>query len=420
MLDRRQFLNGFAALAAVGFDPSAPDAGVFVVSGDVHVPNYSARLRWTIAEWNAMTPRPAFAMLLGDNVSYVSREFGHKPRSDKEWKMAADAIDELNRETAALDSAIPLRMVIGNHDSYPGEKDATFFCSHVRGGMKPYYFFDALGIRFIAWNGGNDGAIDAAQREWILKTVAATPKDTQICVFVHQPSIGSVGMERGIPEMVRDAFADRNGMDWLIAGHIHCNRFRKFDLPQSVMVEAAHPMNRDGYWIYGVKRGRIAARTFVAADGSRSVGEMPADIASEGRLRFAFEDFADIRAGVFIGDELERKYRLDIGKTADSGSWFIYLDRIRHVFPLGELAPGAKELLLLGWLDGNLKTHEPEHLLLSADGLDWIEVKPLGAARDGVYRFPIPKGLRAAAKLFTDFRSYHYDARSNLCGFAFR
>lgn len=440
-LNRRQFVGGLAgtvafgclrtafaavpqdwkaAFRSVGFDPSAPGCGVFVLSGDVHVPNYSNRLAATIDAWNAMEPKPAFAMMLGDNVSYVSQEFGHKPRNDKEWKMAADAIAAFDTETARLRTDIPLKLVIGNHDSYPGEKDAAFFCSHVRGGMKPYYSFDALGLRFIVWNGGNDGSIDAAQLDWILKVVAGTPKEMQICVCVHQPSVGAIGMERGISEAVQKAFAGRTGEDWLLAGHIHANRFRKFRLSSSTLVEAAHTGNKDGTWIYGVRDGRIVARVLCATDRAPAVGDMPADIASEGRLRVAFDGFDDVRAKVFIGDANERAWRQDIGKTADSGSWFIYLDRIRHAFPLAQIAPGAKEILILGWLDGNLKTHEPEHFRLSSDGRNWTEVKPLAAAQDGVVRFPIPKALRQAVTLHSDFQSYHYEARSNLCGFAFR
>ena len=440
-LNRRQFVGGLAgtvafgclrtayaatpqdwktAFGSIGFDPTAADCGIFVLSGDVHVPNYSHRLAATIDAWNAMTPTPAFAMMLGDNVSYVSQEFGHKPRNDKEWKMAADAIETFNAETSRLRKDIPLKLVIGNHDSYPGEKDAEFFCSHVRGGMKPYYSFDALGIRFIVWNGGNDGSIDPAQRAWIRRVVSETPKGMQICVCVHQPSVGAVGMERGVSETAQTAFADRTGENWLLAGHIHYNRFRKFKFPASTLVEAAHPMNKDGYWIYGVRNGRIAARVFCATDAAPVAGDMPDDIAAEGRIPVAFDAFDDIRTKVFVGEANELAWRKDIGRTADSGSWFIYLDRIRHVFPLAQIAPGAQEILLLGWLDGNLKTHEPEHFFLSADGEGWTEVKPVSAPRDGVVRFPIPKALRNAATLHTDFRSYHYDARSNLCGFAFR
>ena len=51
----------------------------------------------------------------------------------------------------------------------------------------PYCAFDACGLRFVKWNGGGDGMIDAAQEKWIMDECAKCPKDKQLVVLVHQP-----------------------------------------------------------------------------------------------------------------------------------------------------------------------------------------------------------------------------------------
>ena len=62
----------------------------------------------------------------------------------------------------------------------------------------PYCAFDACGLRFVKWNGGGDGMIDAAQEKWIMDECAQCPKDKQLVVLVHQPSVGMCSMERDI------------------------------------------------------------------------------------------------------------------------------------------------------------------------------------------------------------------------------
>jgi hypothetical protein len=57
-------------------------------------------------------------------------------------------------------------LVIGNHDTFPGEEDAAFFRT-VFPETRPYEIFEEAGIRFMVWNGAHDGAIDPRQRAWI-------------------------------------------------------------------------------------------------------------------------------------------------------------------------------------------------------------------------------------------------------------
>ena len=115
-----------AAFRAAGFDPATAGSSVFIACGDVHEPEYSQQFPAQIAEWNAMQPAPRFVVLLGDNGCSVSRSFGHTPDA-KGLDRARTELGGLRAKLALLKKEIPLKLVIGNHDTMPGEVDAMFF-----------------------------------------------------------------------------------------------------------------------------------------------------------------------------------------------------------------------------------------------------------------------------------------------------
>lgn len=408
--------NWLEAFRTAGFDPAAAGNGVFVVCGDVHEPEYSQHVEEQVAAWNAMRPAPHFVALLGDNGCSVSRNFGHTP-DEKGLARARQELEGLKAKLARLDTSIPLKLVIGNHDTLPGETDAAFFRT-VFPECRPYETYEDSGICFMVWNGGHDGSIDARQRRWIREQAARMPKGDTVVVLVHQPSLGMTERERGIPMMVREAFAERTESVWLLAGHVHANRTSVFALPQTKVVQVSHVKSIDGYWIYGMREGRIVARVYCdVAKGCRA--EVLPDLTKSARpIPLPFEGRDDVLWSLLIGDDSEAtKAAFVSGKGGDCGTWWFYVDELVYRLPLSERAAGATRFAVLAALSKHRKTGEPVHVLASGDGADWVET-PLLETKATVNLFAIPEALRGSRALFVKVKSYGYGADTCVGGFA--
>lgn len=404
------------AFRAAGFDPAAKGSSVFVACGDVHEPEYSQHFEQQIAAWNAMRPAPRFVVLLGDNGCSVSRTFGHTP-DEMGLARARQELEGLKAKLAVLDKAIPLKLVIGNHDTMPGETDAAFFRS-VFSECRPYEVFEDSGIRFMVWNGGHDGSIDPKQRAWIREQCAAMPKDQAAVIFVHQPSLGVNERERGIPAMVREAFAAHTALLWLIAGHVHANGTSVFSLPKTKIVQTAQVKSVNGYWIYGMREGRIAARVYCEAETGCRAEALP-DLTRRARaIPLPFEGRDDVLWSLLIGDDpAATKAALVSGKGGNCGTWWFYVDELVFRLPLAARASGASHFAVLAALSKHRKTGEPAHVFVSADGAAWTET-PLLETKAAVNRFAIPETLRDSRELFVKVKSYGFGADTCVGGFA--
>ena len=183
-----------SAFRSVGFDPDASDASWFAVTSDIHADKQHISLAAHVAEWNAMAPKPAFVAALGD-MGQVNGCFGHRPSPQMAAENAERQFGAINAVLSqGLRKDIPRIYVVGNHDTYIGEDDRALWRKHFPD-QPTYCSFDACGLRFVKWDGGVDGMIDAEQEKWILNECAACPKDVQLVVLVHQPSVGSCGMD---------------------------------------------------------------------------------------------------------------------------------------------------------------------------------------------------------------------------------
>lgn len=404
------------AFRAAGFDPAAEGGSVFVACGDVHEPEYSEALPAQIGEWNAMRPAPRFVALLGDNVCSVSRSFGHTPDA-KGFERARAELEVLRAKLARLDGAIPLKLVIGNHDTYPGERDAAFFRT-VFPEAEPYAAFEEGGLRFMLWNGGHDGGIDPAQREWIRGQAAGLPAGATAVVLVHQPSLGMTERERGIPAMVREAFAGHTGPLWLLAGHVHNNSAAVFALPQTMVAQVTHAKSVNGYWIYGMREGRVVARVYRDMSGGFVAQALP-DLAGKAReipVPFAGRD--DVVWRLLIGeDEAATRAAFVRGKGGNCGTWWFYVDELVFRLPLAAEAPGATRFAVLAALSKHRKTGEPVRVYASADGGRWTETSLL-ETRAAVNLYAIPETMRQARELFVKVESFGYGADTCVGGFA--
>ncbi len=404
------------AFRAEGFDPAAHGSSVFVVCGDVHDPEYSQHFLAQIADWNAMRPAPRFVALLGDNGCSVSRSFGHTP-DGKGKSRARQELEGLREKLEKLRKDIPLKLVVGNHDTMPREVGAAFFRTVFKSCL-PYQTFEDSGIRFMVWNGGHDGGIDAQQRIWIREQCAALPERQTAVVLVHQPSLGMTERERGIPAMVREAFANHSGPLWLLAGHVHGNATSVFALPKTKIVQSSHVKSVDGYWIYGMRDGRITARVFCdVAQGFRAE-TMPDLSRPSPPIALPFEGRKDVVWHFQIGDDPEAASAAFVsGKGGDCGTWWFYVDELVCRLPLAEKGRGATRFAVLAALSKQRKTGEPVHVFASVDGAAWTET-PLLETRFSVNVFMVPESMRSSRDLFVKVKSYGFGADTCVGGFA--
>ncbi len=196
------------ALASTGFKPDAADSFSVVWAADIHygVGTPETILPPLLAEVNAMKPLLAFFGIAGDLILIASTSFGQVP-GDKQKKKAIEEFELFQQGLKGLDEKIPVKMTLGNHDTFPGEGEPALFHS-VFPDVPVDHSFEVKGVPFIFLNGGSCGLIDERQRKWLREQVRLLHKPgATLVTVVHQPALGSVTKERGIPAAVRSAFA---------------------------------------------------------------------------------------------------------------------------------------------------------------------------------------------------------------------
>ena len=183
---------------------------------------------------------------------------------------------------------------------------------------------------------------------------------------------------------------------------------------------ATHTMDDKGWWAYGVRDGRIAARIFMdARDGSFSAGKMPDAIPSRGAIPLAWDGRDDVVWKVFVGTPEEKVCRVSFNKPyTDNGSWLCYVGTTVYRFPKGRIAPKAMRYAILGDLVGRHKTREQSKLFMSADGEIWTEVKRSTVAMK-VNEYPIPLELAGAETLWVKYEGFGMSGGDSHGGFAF-
>lgn len=386
----------------------------FVVIGDVHESTYSQNLPGQIVEINAMAPAPLFVSLLGDCISSASLNFGHTASTPKELAQMESDLKGLRAKLEPL--AVPLKIVLGNHDTAPGEIDGAKFRKAFPE-VPPYQAWEQAGIQFMVWNGGHDGSIDPVQRKWILEKAAAFDQNKTTVVLVHQPSIGGVVRERGIPKMVLEAFGNFRRV-WLLAGHEHCNRLELFSLPGGGrLAQAVHVKSIDGYWIYETENGEIVSRSYRSVKNGESQEKLP-DFSQPGRkipLPFANRD--DVLWRLPIGDDAAETAACFVrGTGGNCGTWWFYVKELVYKLPLGRF-PQAGHFGILANMSKHRKTGEPVRVYVSANDTEWIETV-LVEEKTSVSVYTVPTELKGSSALFVRVAGYGYGADTCIGGFA--
>jgi hypothetical protein len=388
------------AMAAAGFDPRDASSFTVVWAADMHYGCGDAEqiLPPVIREVNAIDPRPSFFGIAGDLICKGSLCFGQVP--DEQQKK--EAIEEFNapkRHLQLLDPRIPIKLTLGNHDTYPGERTPELF--HTVFPDEPVdHAFTVKGVRFIFLNGGSSGLIGEKQRAWFREEVRENHKPGgSLVMVVHQPSLGSVTFERGITAAFREAMAECEGELWMVAGHIHANGDTCFRLPRAVITQAsittANPAmwgeEQPGYWIYGFTHGQLKTRIFRRLGQGFSVAPPP-PLQQARPLYLPFEGQDDILWKVLVG-EGDRPYLVEASAAWCLNYWH-YNHHLIYRFPLSLARGRAKHFLVLESPCGQ----EPRQYFVSPDGQSWQEVTTV--ARNGCYtRFEIPKACHEAGTI---------------------
>ena len=429
-----------AAFRLAGVDPDAEGFEVVSVIGDPHVRDSPLEtFRGAVEFWNGMGPKLKCVISCGDQMCRFSASFGHRPNV-KDPKYLVDRKDETDEMKAVLAPLkVPFRHVIGNHDTYPEEKPyagalyGTFFP-----GWKPYDLIEVAGVQIMLLDSGHDASFDEEQVKWMFETKAKLDPNRTLVLVAHQPTMGC-GWENGIARTFRRVFGDWTGDFWYWAGHNHANAASRVELPGGgSLAVMTHTRMAEGFWLYGLKGGRIVARVFVKEQGYKYtefghredlvgkftgfaapvVGKMAGELKPGRMIPEPYEHTPGVLWKLFIGEDNERElYRVSTPKFCDAGHGLVYLGDTQYRLPLKEKASAATRFGILGSLSPHRKTKQPNQVFVSADGADWIEV-PIPRRADDLYVFDIPQKLRGQSWLQVKIHAFGYGNESYIAGFA--
>ncbi len=391
------------ALAQARFNPGAAGHALFVVAADTHYGTCQpAGLLPVIEQVNAMRPRPAFFLVNGDLITTASIHFGHRPNAAQRQK-AIDEFKLFRRHVERLHPQIPLKLSLGNHDTYPGELKPELF-AQVFPEHPPYQAFELAGLPILILNGHSDGFLDSAQTDWLIDRASHLDRDAEAAVFVHQPSLGSVANERGIAPSIQAAFEKHRGPLWAICGHVHRNSREVFALANTTIAQISQVCSAEGiwggpekpgYWIYGVAQGRIACRIFRRlGHGYRVAGDISR--ADPQPISKPFEHARDVLWKILVG-EGDRPH-LVRAEAADVETFWFYVKQLTYRLPLAACPGAPRRFGVLGHL-GTGKEGQPSRVAVSADNESWQDLT-LPSKAHQVYEFEIPEALRQADSLY--------------------
>jgi hypothetical protein len=403
--DRHPDLGRFPTLAgamrAAGFDPHRSEAFTAVFTADIHYGTGAPDeiLPPILGEVNRMDPRPAFFAVAGDLICKASLRFGDVP-DERQREEALAEYRMVKEALAGLDARIPLKLTLGNHDTYPGEDVPRLFRT-VFPEHPVYHAFTVKGVPFLFLNGGANGDPSYDQRTWYRERVQALhrPNGTLVTV-IHQPSLGLLTKERGVTRVAREGLKDVTGDLWLIGGHEHRNATDCFRLPHGAVVSQATLTKGNpavwgeppGYWVWCFDRGRLVARIFrgVGQDGFTVAAPPPRDRAP--LLALPFEDREqEVLWKVMVG-EGDTPYLAE-HKAAWCLNYWHYNQYLTYRFPL-RLSPAAERLCVL-------ETHDANAPFRCLVGPDAQQLAPVDLAeRDGSYSYlEIPASCRTAGSV---------------------
>jgi hypothetical protein len=376
------------AMAAAGFDPHRADAFTVVFTADIHYGSGdpSAILPPMFAEVHRMDPAPTFFAVAGDLINKASLAFGNVPGAAQR-QQAIEEFRLVKKAFAGLDTRIPLKLALGNHDTYPGEDEPRLFHS-VFPEHPEYHAFKVKGVSFVFLNGGPNALPDDEQRDWFRQKVQELhrPGETLLAIF-HQPSLGSIVKERGVTRTMREGLRDATGNLWMVGGHEHYNHTDSFRLPSGALISQATITKGNsavwgeepGYWIWCFSNGRLAARIFRRVGEGFAVAAAP-PLDRPKPLLLPFEGREQEMLWKVLVGEGDTPYLVDQDAAWCLNYWF-YVKHLTYRFPLKLGGPDVKRLCVLETHGGNSKFR----CLLGPDPKNLLPVERI--EHDGSYAY---------------------------------
>ena len=248
----------FAADPLYFVQASDPQFGMFTDNKDFK--QETANWEFVIANVNRL--RPAFLVVTGD----LTNKAGD-----------ADQIAEYKRINRALDPAIHLYSVPGNHDQTNDPTPETVAAYRKNHGAD-YYSFRETGLYGIVLNSTlfkapeHVAAEEAKERSWLeAELPKARASGAIIAVFMHHPLFLMKADEpagENLPPEIRQkllALFHRYGVHYVFAGHLHANAdATDGDLEMIVTCAAGRPLGADpsGFRIAEVTESKIAHKYY--------------------------------------------------------------------------------------------------------------------------------------------------------------
>lgn len=396
--------NLTAAFASLGFDPSAPNCATIVQISDIHMslkahlPRVYTNVDPRLVEMvNGMNPAPEVIVFTGDFSVMGSACFGSPPDTNACLAELWLAKQELRKFTNAPHVLMP-----GNHDTYGTEGEVPRLYHTIFSNTPAYGTFEVKGLRAFYLYGHSSANLGPTQEAWLRTAVGELDVNQQVAVFVHQPPLEGVVIERGIKAPLLESFTNWLAPVWTFSGHNHVRHVAAFRLAQTniyqFVVPSANPhvstspdpLNpfTAGFQVICVRDAQIVGVVFGALTNATYYPVvLPAHV---NRARYIFED---VPCPLLLQEEggYERaayaewcKSIMSSTKGYDTGNWWAYVHHWRIRLPLGDYGGTATHALvahtaacaqfLMGTNTNNLM---PASVSAFTNQTAWIEIPPV-------------------------------------------
>jgi hypothetical protein len=389
------------AFKATGFSPTNDNASFFVVLSDSHWGLGEEGIPQAfVDEINTFQPLPEFLLINGDIINSASVCFGNVPKSLQAKEKALNEFKDLKTFLGQLNPKISLKLTLGNHDTYPYEKDGGLF-QQIFPDHKLYSSFELSGVHIVLLCGGQSGDIDEKQLAWLKQDIAKIPKNQTVILFAHQPAFAKIVRERGISEAIRSAFSEHTGSMWVVGGHCHYNSIQVFKLPKTKIVQTtiissnSEKVKAPGYWVYCLEDGKVQSRIYREINSGFRIASKP-NYSKAKAIPIPFGETKNRLWTLMVGDG-DRQYLVK-GKGGDVVTWWAYVKDLVYKLPLSKANMQATKIALLADL-GELDNEDANQIYFSVDGENWQEQK-LSTPVNKVYMLDIPEDMRKEQDLF--------------------
>lgn len=348
--------NLATVFASMGFNPFAGNSATIVQISDIHmsvtdqlpviVTNVDNRL---VKMVNELRPPPAKIVFTGDFSIMGSYCFGAPPSIN----LCREELQHAKRELLKFTNA-PLVLMPGNHDTYGTEGDTAHLFQSVFTNTPTYGQFEVKGLKAFYLYGHHSAELDPPQEAWFRNEVSQLSPQQQVAVFVHQPPLNGLAIERGIKSPLMESFQEWEAPVWAFAGHYHWRDVNAYSLGKTniyqIVVSSPNPLisyspfpthpAAPGFQIICVRDAQVVGIVFGAlTNGTYYPVSLPNYTLP---MRYMFEEIPRplllLEEGRYdraqYAEWCKSLYSGEMG--FDTGEWWAYVHQWRVRLPLGD------------------------------------------------------------------------------------